>query len=139
MISVSPTRRCPCGSGRRYKRCCMPWHSGRPAPTPEALMRSRYSAYALGQVEHVMATTHPESPHRVADPQRWTSELSAFCRGTRFRKLDVIDHSEDGDAGTVTFRATLEQAGRDASFTERSRFRRLGGRWLYLDGDRLDG
>lgn len=131
-MTLSPARRCPCHSGRQYKRCCRPYHQGRPAPTPEALMRSRYSAYALGLVDYIMATTHPDSPHRVDPEQRWISELSAFSLGTRFTSLKILEASEQGDEGLVHFLAELQQAGRRAPMEERSIFRKRDGRWLYV-------
>ena len=52
-----PFKSCPCGSGRSYAACCRPAHDGSvPPPTPEALMRARYSAFALGdEAEHPRA------------------------------------------------------------------------------------
>ena len=65
--------RCRCHSRRAYKRCCEPLHQGRPAATPEALMRSRYTAYAMGLVDYVMDTTAAGSPHRVSDRAAWAA------------------------------------------------------------------
>ncbi|MBJ7449651.1 MAG: hypothetical protein JHC93_04750, partial [Parachlamydiales bacterium] len=50
---------CPCHSSLDYEKCCKPFHDGIPAPTALALMRSRYSAYALHLIEYIIATTHP--------------------------------------------------------------------------------
>jgi SEC-C motif-containing protein len=136
---VGPSRNapCPCGSGRKAKACCGPALDGRPAPTAEALMRSRYTAYAVGAVAHVMATTAPESPHRGADPAAWRDELRAYCAAVTFEGLQVREAREEGDRATVTFSARLRAGDRDLSFGERSRFVRRDGRWLYVDGDRL--
>ena len=97
-------------------------------------MRSRYAAYALGLVDYVIDTTDPEGPQAQPDRRAWTADVAAFSRGTRFVGLDVLGAGQDADAGWVRFRATLEQGGRDASFTERSAFVRRGGRWLYVSG-----
>jgi SEC-C motif-containing protein len=110
---------------------------GRPAESPEALMRSRYTAYATGAVDHVMATTAPESPHRGADPSAWRAELRAWCAAVSFDGLEVREAHTDGDRGTVTFFARLRSGDRDVSFGERSRFVRRDGRWWYVDGDRV--
>ena len=63
---VRPYTPCPCDSGQTYVQCCGPWHQGLGlgvfAPTPEALMRSRYSAFALGLVDYLTATWHPSTP-----------------------------------------------------------------------------
>ncbi len=84
-------------------------------------MRSRYCAYAIGDVAYIGATQRaPSDPVGVA----------AFCAGTEFGGLEILETGPDH----VTFRATLRQGGRDASFTERSVFARDGGRWVYVSG-----
>ena len=54
-LTLAATAACPCGSGIIYAQCCGAWHAGMAngvhAPTPEALMRSRYSAYGLGLLD----------------------------------------------------------------------------------------
>ena len=50
---------CPCGTGRTYALCCGRYHTGEAAPDAEALMRSRYSAYVLGLIDYLVATTLP--------------------------------------------------------------------------------
>jgi SEC-C motif domain protein len=135
MAGRSPTAPCPCGSGRTYKRCCLRFHQGQPAPTPEALMRSRYSAYAVGAVDYLIATTDPAGPQFRPDRAAWAEEIAQFCRHTRFEKLTVEHASSHDDQGEVHFVAKLSRAGEDVSFAERSRFSRVEGRWLYHSGD----
>jgi SEC-C motif-containing protein len=103
-------------------------HHGLPAQSPEALMRSRYAAYALNNVEYIMATTHPDSPHYAADRETWRREIETFCKETTFAGLDILTVEPD----TVTFHATLFQNTHDVSFTERSLFQQFNGRWMYL-------
>lgn len=129
---MSPNERCPCGTGLKYKKCCRVWHDGAPAPTAEALMRARYSAYAAGRADYIVATTHPESPHRGTDLR----EIERFCREMRFDGLTVISASEAGDRGTVSFEARMRQGARDATMVERSLFCRIDGRWMYHSGER---
>jgi SEC-C motif-containing protein len=129
---VLPKSPCPCGSGDTYKVCCAPYHKGTPPPTPEKLMRARYTAYAAGDARFIIRTTHPDSPYYRTDQKAWFKELKAYTDQTQFLALNVIDRETDGDVGWVQFRAVLMQSGRDASFTERSRFERLDGRWLYV-------
>lgn len=136
MARLSANAPCPCGSGRKGKSCCGPLLAGTPAPTPEALMRSRYTAYAVGDVGHLMRTLHPDSPHRKADAREWADELRAYCALVRCDGLRVESASADGDSGRVRFFAKLSHEGRDMSFGEESRFERVGGRWLYVDGER---
>lgn len=118
---------CPCGSGQTYANCCGRWHAGytdgAPAPTPEALMRSRYSAYVFGLIDYLLATWHPStSPGElVLPPVKWLG-------------LDVRYAQAKGDAGVVEFVARLRENGRGVRLHEVSRFVRKDGRWLYVDG-----
>jgi SEC-C motif-containing protein len=127
---------CPCGSGTKAKGCCLPVLLGAAPATPEALMRSRYTAYASGDTGHLIRTTHPDSPHREADVRAWAEELRRYCAAVRFLGLTVDTSGEDGDTGRVRFYARMALDGRDVSFGEDSRFRRVDGRWLYVDGAR---
>jgi SEC-C motif-containing protein len=128
--------RCRCHSGRTERRCCGPLHEGRPAPDPLALMRSRYAAYAKGLADYVADTTDPDGPQHRDDRAAWIAEIAAFCAATRFVGLDILDAPPpSGDDGIVVFRARIVQGGHDASFEERSRFRRRDGRWRYVGAD----
>lgn len=132
-------RRCPCKSGRKYKRCCRPWHQGRPAPDPESLMRSRFSAYALGMVDYIVQTTDPAGPMWQADLATWQAEIRDFCTRTSFRDLQVRSATQDTDAdgavtGTVDFRCVLAVGDEEARVGEISRFTRANGAWLYHSG-----
>ncbi|MEZ6184377.1 MAG: YchJ family metal-binding protein [Planctomycetota bacterium] len=133
-MKVSPNAPCPCHSGAKYKKCCRPFHKGTLAPSPLALMRSRFAAYALGEVEYLQDTTDPEGEHFRPDRGAWAVEIAHYCKRTAFEGLEVKDHGEDGDQGWVEFRAALKQGTDDLSFSERSRFTRRGGRWLYTAG-----
>lgn len=125
-----PTDACPCSSGLPYDECCGPVHRGtRAAPTAEQLMRSRYSAYALGDVDHLLRTWHPSTRPaslQLDDDLRWEG-------------LDVLARERGGpfdDDGTVEFVAHHRHRFEDGHGTQHevSRFVRQGGRWLYLDG-----
>jgi SEC-C motif-containing protein len=120
--------KCPCHSGKLYTECCAPYHEGAIPPTPLALMRSRYSAYALANVPYIIATTHPNHPDAALPAVQRKQQIKNFCRNTQFKGLEILD----SEGSTVTFRAVLIQQGRDASFTEKSDFSQVNGRWLYL-------
>lgn len=123
---------CPCGSGRAYGACCRPLHQGQPAVTAESLMRSRYSAYALGETDHLWRTWHPRTrPGRVTDRDALTW-LGLVVE-------DVVDGGEDDDDGVVQFAATYDGPDGRHVLRERSRFVRRGGRWVYVDGDEPGG
>jgi SEC-C motif domain protein len=119
--------RCPCGLGDPYDDCCGRYHRGEAeAPTAELLMRSRFSAFAVGDEAYLLRTWHPSTrPRRVElDPaQDW------------FR-LDIVGKQRGGllDAdGTVEFRARYRLGGRRGVLDEHSRFLRDGGAWRYVD------
>jgi SEC-C motif-containing protein len=120
---------CPCGSGLSLADCCGRWHAGlaegQHAPTPEALMRSRYSAYVLGLIDYLLATWHPStSPGELElQPVKWLG-------------LEVRQAEASGDAGVVEFVARCRNSlGRAERMHELSRFVREGGRWYYIDGE----
>ena len=128
---------CPCGSGLGYGRCCGPYHRDRGLPpSAEALMRSRYAAYALGLVDYILRTTDPEGAAWEADEEAWRASVVAFSASATFTGVEILEMSPGPgeDEAQVRFRARLEQDGRDASFSEMSRFRLVEGRWLYRDG-----
>lgn len=71
---------CPCGLGEKYDSCCGRYHSGTPAPTAEQLMRSRYTAFALGDADYLLRTWHPSARPRTLklDPMcAWRRRLDA--------------------------------------------------------------
>lgn len=124
---VTDTTRCPCLSGNPYGECCGPLHAGAVAPTAERLMRSRFSAFALGLPEYLLLTWHPRTrPAGLElDPsQRWT-------------RLDVLATTSGGpfdSQGTVTFRAWWRSDDERGTLEETSDFVREQGRWFYVDG-----
>jgi SEC-C motif-containing protein len=115
---------CPCGSGRAYGACCGPLHRGTAvAATPEQLMRSRYSAYALAELDYVFRTWHPRTR-----PDDITPDPSLTWTGLR-----IV--AADGDE--VEFVASYVRDGVAGEIHERSRFEQRRGKWVYLDGDVL--
>ncbi|MGC5334144.1 YchJ family protein [Micromonospora sp. DT62] len=120
-------RPCPCGAGQPYAGCCGRLHRGEAdAATAEALMRSRYSAFAVGDTAYLLRSWHSSTRPGALDldpGQRWTS-------------LEILDTDRGGlfDAtGTVEFRAHHRAGGQPGTQSERSRFVREDGRWVYLD------
>ena len=130
-MRLSANKPCPCHSGRKTKSCCGPILSGTPAASPEALMRSRYTAYATRNIGHIMNTTHPAGPHHQANQAAWRQQIATFCDGFEFVGLTIHDSETDSSQGWVEFTAHLKQGEEDASFTERSRFFHQKGAWLY--------
>ena len=97
-------------------------------------MRSRFSAYALGLSDYLIKPTHPKNPDRKPNLMQWRKDLSLFSKSTEFRGLTIIEFSDGKDEAFVCFTAHWVQSGRDATFTERSRFLKVKDRWLYESG-----
>lgn len=118
--------KCPCGVGASYLGCCAPLHLGqREAETPEQLMRARYSAFVRGDAAYLMRSWAPETrPPALGDlnDREW---LGLAIEG---------DGLDAPDQGWVRFTARYRAGGKKGALRETSRFRREGGRWLYVEG-----
>jgi SEC-C motif domain protein len=129
---------CPCKSGKLLAECCGPILEGAWAETAEALMRSRYTAYATGNIDHVRETTHPSGllDFDEESARRWS-------RGATWKGLEIVNTEAGGAAdkrGSVEFIARYEQDDGDAEHHEIASFGRGGdGRWLFIDGKLVGG
>ena len=126
---------CRCESGKKYAECCQPCHEGKPAASALGLMRSRYSAYALGLVDYIVKTTHPDHPDAKRPVEVRRKEIEEFCKTTAFKGLRILEVEEGESKGIVKFTVFLSMDGKDFSFTEKSTFEKVLGNWLYLKGD----
>jgi len=128
-VGRAPEPECPCGLPAAYAQCCGRWHDGAlhlQAPDAERLMRSRYSAYVLRRVDYLLQTWHPHSRPSALD--LGPAEL-------RWLGLEVRRHVQEDDShATVEFVARSKQNGRASRLHEISRFQKVDGRWLYVDG-----
>jgi SEC-C motif-containing protein len=120
---------CPCGSTYPFSSCCEPLISGRrKASTAEALMRSRYTAYVVRNVDYLLETWHPTT--RPADIDSGTIP--------QWHSLHIVK-TEAGDdrhsSGTVEFKAVALSRGKTLQLHENSRFVKEHDRWYYVDGD----
>lgn len=126
----NPEMRCPCNSGEQFQHCCARYLAGAtPAPTAEALMRSRFSAFATANEDYLLRTWHATTRPASLD----------LDPGQQWYLLEILD-THDGGAfattGTVTFRAHYRSATdrRDKhSFTEASTFTKESGQWFYVE------
>lgn len=122
---------CPCQSGRHFADCCGPVIAGQsPAPSPETLMRSRYTAFCRDEMDYLRTTMveeHRDEFH-AEDVRRWNRE-------TTWLGLYILESDVNDDTGTVRFKAAFRHKGANQSLTERSRFVRREGIWYYLDGE----
>ena len=123
---------CPCGGvpeGASLAACCGPYLAGEAwPPTPGAVMRSRYTAYAVGDSDHLFRTWHPATRPADVDPDA----------GLVWTGLEIVSESGDGTEGVVEFAAhwTSGEGGvrQRGAVRERSTFTRRAGRWVYRDG-----
>ena len=124
---------CPCRTGTKdvisFGECCHPYLCGETLPTTaEALMRSRYSAYAIGDLEYIKRTWHPDTlpvDLRLVPDQVWID-----LKITRIEAGDAADST-----GIVEFIAKSKRNGRARRMHEISAFSKLNNRWFYVRGD----
>ncbi len=125
MSEAGSSASCPCGSGRPFDACCGPRLSGvRPAETPEALMRSRYAAFARADGGYLVATQAPALSRGNADTM-----IDSFSKRL-WVGLKVLEAKGD----EVEFEARFLEGGGHFVMKERSRFTQPGGRWRYESG-----
>lgn len=124
---------CPCGSGSDLTGCCGAYILGQAtAPTSEALMRSRYSAFVLGEAKYLYNTHHPD--FRSEDE---LAQLNATMGQTEWVGLEILHTRQGGpedSTGEVTFAAHFKEAGQIKQLSETSHFTKQEGRWFYTEG-----
>jgi len=122
---------CPCNSRKLFEDCCGRFlNGGQQAKTPEQLMRSRYSAYALGNYgEYLLHTWFPATA-------RGLTAKSLSQRNYEWLCLEIIAKEQKGDQGQVEFTAGFrDENGIRRVMHEKSVFQRIAGRWLYVGGE----
>lgn len=122
---------CPCQSGLDYAECCGPLHRGEgAAESAEALMRSRYAAFALQQIDYIVETTVP-----AQQPLLNRAGIEAWSRGAEWLGLKVLRHQPKagGNHALVEFEAHFCEADGEHVHRELSAFVRTGGRWYFID------
>ena len=123
---------CPCGSGHDLDACCGAIIGGAPAPTAEALMRSRYTAFVQGDIDHIEATHAPEvrgdfnrsAAESVANDAKW---LGLEVRG-------ITGGGAGDEIGEVEFATSFKRHGKEYVHHEIASFRREQGSWMYVEG-----
>tara|TARA_R110002110_G_scaffold7200_13_gene36550 strand:- start:2004 stop:2477 length:474 start_codon:yes stop_codon:yes gene_type:complete len=121
-------KQCRCGSGARLDACCGPYLAGLPAPTAEALMRSRYTAFSLGDGAYIARTSAAE--HRDG-----TAPALPDVAWVGLRINSTSGGGPADETGTVDFTARFRDGGETRVHRENSRFRREDGLWVYVDGE----
>jgi SEC-C motif-containing protein len=122
---------CPCGTGDAFDACCGRFISGASDPeTAEQLMRSRYSAYVVGEVDYVIGSHDP----RTQDLDR--AQVERWSKQSQWLGLEVVRTEEGGpddERGIVEFKARFFDTA-TRTHHERSSFRKHEGRWVYVNG-----
>jgi SEC-C motif domain protein len=125
-------KHCACGSKKPVALCCGPYLGGASAPTAEALMRSRYSAFVAGNLDYIENTSAGEARLKFN-----RTELEQSLPGTQWLGLEISERQggqAEDTVGFITFRVQYNDHGRLFTQTERSEFRRIGGEWRYWKG-----
>jgi SEC-C motif domain protein len=128
VVNVERNDPCPCGSGTPYEQCCLRFLSDQEIPeTAETLMRSRYTAYALGLTEYLQKTWHQDTrPEDLCFPS------APIIRWLSLNVLSTIKGQSQDVQGTVEFIARFRIQGRIEELHEISEFTRHDGKWFYL-------
>jgi SEC-C motif-containing protein len=113
---------CPCGSGKSINECCEPYLKGdQLAPTAEALMRSRFTAHAMGNAQYLLDSWHPSTRPESID----------IDPAMQWIRLSILNSNTD----QVEFVAIYRIQGRAHKLHENSHFIFEGGKWFYVDGE----
>lgn len=125
---------CYCCSGKNFSDCCQPFLNGNAKPpTAESLMRSRFSAYAIRNVEYLLKSTHPATRkfHNF-------DEIEIWAKSNVWQKLEVVSVNKGeykDKEGIVEFKAFyLDQNSTSQVHHEISNFKKELGKWFYVDG-----
>jgi SEC-C motif-containing protein len=122
---------CPCGSGQLLGLCCGRYHAGTPPPSAEALMRSRYSAYALGLVDYLVLSTLPAQQDGLDHDAIRAWSLGSSWLGLDVEQAELIEG--EPQHAYVTFTAHWRDTTGEHSHRERSAFVRNKGSWYFID------
>lgn len=122
---------CPCHSGNSFSDCCEPYLTdNQHAETPKKLMRSRYSAYTMADIDYIQKTMCKKAAENY-DPissKNWASSVT-------WLGLTVIEApTPTRQFGTVTFFARFLENSNKKHIYEKSHFEKINGQWFYVDG-----
>ena len=123
---------CPCGSEKDLDGCCGPIIGGAPAPTAEALLRSRYTAFVLGDIGYLADTLSSDIRGDFDQVEAESTAANAKWQGLEVRA--ITDGGEDDETGSVEFMARFRLRGKQRAHHELANFRREQGRWMCVGG-----
>jgi len=124
---------CPCGSKADYHHCCFPIIKGEvKAKTAEQLMRSRYSAYAKHEIDHLFKSYHPD--RRKIFDRKAIQEFSITPKWLGLEIIETTDGQENDIWGQVEFIARFKIKNASQFMHEKSNFQKIDDDWFYVDG-----
>jgi SEC-C motif-containing protein len=123
--------KCYCKSGKSFNKCCKLFLDNKKEPSsPLELMRSRYTAYVLKNIDYLIKTTYPEN--RKLYPK---NELQEWAESSHFFNLEIINSNQKDDFGTVEFKAYYEYKKDIYIHHEYSTFIKENGVWYFEEGN----
>ncbi|MFA7610879.1 MAG: YchJ family metal-binding protein [Sulfurimonas sp.] len=121
---------CYCDSNKKFTNCCERFLKSLFKPsTPEELMRSRYSAYVLGDGEYIVKSTVKEN--RFEDD---IALIKEYSKSVEWLGLEVLYAKES----IVEFKAYYRDKDGIKVQHERSSFVFENEMWLYKEGELFD-
>ncbi|GGF70274.1 YchJ family protein [Wenyingzhuangia marina] len=122
---------CACGSKKSYKLCCELIHKNiELAKTPLELMKSRYTAYVLGDIDFLMLSHH-SSTRPISEKE----EIFKWTQSVEWKGLEILEAKEiQTSEGFVTFKAFFIENCIPNLIHEKSRFLKENDHWTYIDG-----
>ena len=121
---------CPCGSNQSLAVCCELYISGqKPAPSAEALMRSRYTAFTQKNMDYIRDTLDPQALGDYDDQAN-----RAWAEAAKFSKLEILKSIEEGNKASIEFIATYSVDNEEHKHHELSKFRKKGNQWFFREG-----
>ncbi len=131
-IQKNTSAPCPCGSGKTQGNCCLPLIQGSThVTTAEQLLRSRYTAFTLGEIDYILATHHSKTRNTVD-----RSEIEAWSKNSVWKGLEILDQAKGSatdEQGEIRFCARFFSEGKDQEHWEHAVFERENGAWKFLD------
>jgi len=124
---------CPCGSGKTLEACCLPYVEGKAmAPTAEALLRSRYTAFTRRSVDYILETHHTKTKEEISK-----EGIQAWSERAEWIGLEILgteDGGPDDQVGFVRFVAKYREKGSVVNHAEDARFEKENGAWRFVTG-----
>ena len=128
---------CPCGSNKEFSACCEPYIEGKSyAPTAESLMRSRYSAFVVENIDYLLNTHDPSTRH-----ENDREDIKNWSENSIWEGLNILGTQKGGESdstGKVEFVAHYHMNGKDENHHELSEFVKKDGQWFFHQGYMVD-